>query len=49
MAKKPPKARKKPKQGLSQKDKFIAYAKKVEADESGETFAKAMKKIIKPK
>ncbi len=43
------KPKKKVKQSLSQKEKFIAYAKKVEADESGETFNKAMKKIVKPK
>ncbi len=41
------KPKKKVKQSLSQKEKFIAYAKKVEADESGETFTRAMKKIVR--
>ncbi len=45
--KKPP--RKKPKQKLSQKEKFIAYAREVEADESGERFEKAFKSIVKKK
>lgn len=49
MAKKPPKAKKKPKQTLSQKEKFIAYAKRVEADESGETFEKSLGKILPKK
>ena len=39
------KPRKKPKQKLSQKEKFIEYARSVEADESGETFERVLKKI----
>jgi hypothetical protein len=47
MAEKKPKA-KKPKgyKNLSQKDKFIAAAKAGEADETGDTFAKAMSKLV---
>lgn len=41
------KPRTKPKQKLSQKEKFIAYARDVEADESGETFERTLKKIVK--
>lgn len=43
------KPKKKVPQKLSQKEKFIAYAKKVEADESGETFEQTLKKIVKTK
>ena len=43
------KPRSKPKQKLSQKDKFIAYARDVEVDESGETFERTLKKIVKRK
>ncbi len=43
------KPRKKPKQKLSQKEKFIEYAREVEADESGETFERTLKKIVKKK
>lgn len=49
MPKKDPKPKKKIKSGLSQKERFIEYAKEVEADETGETFEKAMKKIAKEK
>lgn len=42
------KPRKKVKQSLSQKEKFIEYAKKVEADESGETFVRTLKKVVRP-
>lgn len=41
--------RKKPKQKLSQKEKFIEYAREVDADESGETFERMLKKIAKTK
>ena len=34
---------------LSQKDKFLAAAKKFEADETGETFLRSFKTIAKPK
>lgn len=47
--KKDPKPKKKVKPGLAQKERFIEYAKEVEADESGETFDKAIKKIAKTK
>lgn len=40
------KPKKKVKQKLTQKEKFIEYAKKLEADESGETFKKALNKIV---
>ena len=33
---------------LGQKQKFIAAAKAVGADESGETFKTALKKVIRP-
>jgi hypothetical protein len=42
------KPKKKVKQSLTQKEKFIAYAKEVEADETGERFNRALEKI-KPK
>ena len=41
------KPKKKVKQTLSQKEKFIAYAKKVGVDEDDETFMKTLKKIVK--
>lgn len=44
--KKPPKSKPQLKPSLSQKERFIEYAKEVEADESGETFEKAMTKIV---
>lgn len=47
MPKKEQPPKKKPKSGLSQKERFIAYAKEAEADESGETFNKMFKKISK--
>ena len=34
---------------LIHKERFIAYAKEVEADESGETFTRTIKKMIKKK
>lgn len=49
MPKKERKPKKKIKPGLSQKDRFIEYAREVEADESGDTFTRVMKKIIKKK
>lgn len=45
--KKKPKPKPKLKPSLSQKERFIEYAKEIETDESGETFKKAMKKIFK--
>ena len=45
--KKESKPKKKVSQKLTQKEKFIEYAKKVEADETGEIFKKAIKKIVK--
>lgn len=48
MAKKP-KAKKKIKPGLTQKERFIEYAREVEADESGEAFTRAMKEIVRPR
>lgn len=47
--KKPPKAKKKPNPKLSQKDKFIAYAKEIGVDESGEEFERAIGSILKKK
>lgn len=46
MPKKEQKPKKKPSPKLSQKQRFIEYAKKVEADETGETFKKAIKKVL---
>ena len=43
------KPRKKPKPKLSQKEKFIEYARSVESDESGEAFERTLKKIVKKK
>ncbi|MBL8642093.1 MAG: hypothetical protein JNL76_08265 [Alphaproteobacteria bacterium] len=37
------------KPSLSQKERFIEYAREVEADESGERFDKAINKITKLK
>ena len=50
MADKKPKP-KKPKDyaKLSQKQKFIAASKAAEVDESGETFKRAMQRIVPPK
>jgi hypothetical protein len=39
-----PKPKLKP--SLSQKERFIEYAKEVEADESGETFEKSLTKLL---
>ena len=47
--KSPPKPKKKVPQKLSQKDKFIAYAKETGADKGGDTFEKTFKKIVKKK
>lgn len=47
--KQPSKPKKKVLQKLSQKDKFIAYAKEVEADKSGDTFDRTLKKIVPSK
>lgn len=46
-SKKPPKPKPKLKPSFTQKTRFIEYAKEVEGDESGETFRKALVKIIK--
>ena len=43
------KPKKKVSQKLTQKEKFVEYAREVEADESGDTFTKAMKKIARNK
>ncbi len=43
-----PKVKKKPNPKLTQKERFIAAARAAECDESGQTFDKAIKKIIKP-
>ena len=43
------KPKKKVLQKLTQKEKFIEYAREVEADESGETFERTLKKIVKAK
>jgi hypothetical protein len=45
--KKPPKTKPQLKPSLTQKERFIEYAKEVEADESGETFERALDKITK--
>lgn len=39
------KPKKKPSRDLSQKERFIEAARNAEADETGETFERAMKKI----
>lgn len=44
--KKTKKSKKKVKQNLSQKERFIEYARETECDESGETFEKAMSQIF---
>ena len=41
----PPKKKIKP--TLTQKERFIEYAREVEVDESGETFVKTIQKIVK--
>jgi hypothetical protein len=46
-AKKPPASKPKNYARLSQKQKFIAAAKAAEADESGEIFDQAVRKVIK--
>lgn len=47
MTKKDPKPKKKVKPGLTQKERFIEYAKEVKADESGENFGRTVKKILR--
>lgn len=49
MAKKAKPRKKRPKSGLSQKERFIAYAREVGADETGETFKRAIKKLVRKK
>lgn len=49
MPKKEQKPKKKPSPKLSQKQRFIEYAREVEADETGETFKKTIKDIVKNK
>lgn len=49
MSKKEPPKKQKPKPNLPQKERFIEYAKEIEADETGETFDRALKKIIPTK
>jgi hypothetical protein len=44
--KEPPKEKKKLKPPLTQKERFIEYAKEVEADETGKTFTKIITKIL---
>lgn len=46
--KKSQKPKPKIKPSLSQKERFIEYAKEVDVDESGETFTKTLKKIVRP-
>lgn len=41
------KPKKKIKPNLTQKERFIEYARQVEVDESGATFEKTLKKIAK--
>ncbi len=48
MSKKDPKPKKVIKPGLTQKERFIEYAREVEADESGDTFTRAIEKIAPP-
>lgn len=43
------KPKKKVKAGLTQKERFIEYARDRDADESGETFEKSLKKILPKK
>ncbi len=49
MPKKEPPKKPNLKPSLTQKERFIAYAREVEADESGETFEKAMNKLVPKK
>lgn len=44
--KQPPKAKPKLKPEMTQKERFIAYAREVGSDESGERFEKAMNTVI---
>jgi hypothetical protein len=48
-AKKPRASKPKNYAKLSQKQKFIAAAKSAEADESGETFDRAVDELLRPK
>lgn len=41
------KSSKKVKPGLTQKERFIEYARKVEVDETGETFERAIEKLVR--
>ena len=47
--KKDPKPKKKVKPGLTQKERFIEYAREIEADESGETFEKIVTELVSKK
>lgn len=47
--KKPPKNPPKPKEKLLQKERFLAYAKEIGVDETGEEFERAISKLFKPK
>lgn len=42
------KPKKKVPQKLTQKEKFIEYAKELECDKSGKTFKKAIKEVLQP-
>ena len=44
-----PKVKPKPKDEKSQKERFIETAREVEADESGDAFERAMKKLARIK
>lgn len=47
--KKPPKNPPKPKEKLPQKERFLAYAKELGMDETGEDFERAFQKITRGK
>ena len=49
MPEKKAKPKKKPDRKLSQKERFIEAARNAEADETGDTFECAFKKIVPPK
>lgn len=49
MSEKKVKPKKKPSRKLSQKERFIEAARTAEADETGETFEHAFKKIVPSK
>lgn len=46
---KKPKPKPRPKAKLTQKERFLEAARKTEADESGETFERAIRHIVRPK